>query len=371
MQRQTVSMNPALDAFCRAQFAFTDVVRRAEGAALDAFGLGPDERPYRIVASGPFWRLRDYADRDASPALLIVAAPIKRPYIWDLAPSVSAVRFCLQKGLRLYLLEWTPGSPFHQNNGLDEYADAVSECVAEVSGETRGARPFLIGHSLGGSLAAMFAASAPERVRGLVLLSAPLCFQPEASRFGDALVSLVPLGVSGADPCPGSLLSYMSALASPDAFVWSRLRDAAGSVGDRHALDIHGRVERWALDEVPLPGKLVCQFIDWLYREDRFYRGTLKIDETLVGPFSLSVPTLAVVNTADEVCPLASVEPFIEAMREEDARIVEYPGENGIGLQHLGILIGRQAHARVWPQIISWLESRNPSLTTKEQFGPG
>ena len=62
----------------------------------------------------------------------------------------------------------------------------------------------------------------------------------------------------------------MSALASPGTFIWSRLMDAAFSIADYHALDIHGRVERWALDEVPLPGKLVHQIVEWLYRENRF-----------------------------------------------------------------------------------------------------
>src|SRR5262249_10344381 len=57
-----------------------------------------------------------------------------------------------------------------------------------------------------------------------------------------------------AAPCPGSLLSHMSALASPDTFIWSRMADAVASVADIHAKEIHGRVERWALDEAALPG---------------------------------------------------------------------------------------------------------------------
>jgi poly[(R)-3-hydroxyalkanoate] polymerase subunit PhaC len=52
------------------------------------------------------------------------------------------------------------------------------------------------------------------------------------------------------------------------------------------------------------------------------------------------------------------VLPFIEAMPAESACVLEYPGEIGIGLQHLGILVGRQAYARVWPEIISWLKAR-------------
>jgi polyhydroxyalkanoate synthase len=216
-----------------------------------------------------------------------------------------------------------------------------------------------MGHSLGGTLAAIFGALAPETIRGLVLLGAPLCFQPDESQFRDALVALVPPDISEVDPFPGSLLSHMSALASPNTFVWSRLMDAALSVTDRRAMEIHARIERWALDEVPLPGKLVHQIIEWLYRENRLCRGALKVGNTLIGPAGLSVPTLAVVNVADEVAPMASIKPFLDATPTQDVQIVEYPGELGVCLQHLGILVGRQAHERVWPEIISWLNSHS------------
>ncbi len=56
------------------------------------------------------------------------------------------------------------------------------------------------------------------------------CFGPDKSRFRDALVSLVPPTLSAAEPFPGSLLSQMSALASPSTFIWSRLMDAAWSL---------------------------------------------------------------------------------------------------------------------------------------------
>ena len=151
----------------------------------------------------------------------------------------------------------------------------------------------------------------------------------------------------------------MSALASPATFIWSRLIDALLSATDQQALDIHARVERWALDEVPLPGKLVHQIIDWLYRENRFFSGELKIGETRVGPSSVSVPTLAAVNMIDDVAPLTSVKPFLDAMPAANARIIDYPGEVGVCLQHLSMLVGRRARAQVWPQIISWLRSQS------------
>jgi hypothetical protein len=112
VQQQHAPIDVVLDALRCAQFDLIDVVRRAQGIALGALGLDPDECPYRIIRSAPCWRLRDYADagHDPSPALLIVAAPIKRPYIWDLAPSASAIRCCLRQRLHVYLLEWMPAS---------------------------------------------------------------------------------------------------------------------------------------------------------------------------------------------------------------------------------------------------------------------
>ena len=102
------------------------------------------------------------------------------------------------------------------------------------------------------------------------------------------------------------------------------------------------------------------------YRKNLFCQGALKIGSTLVGPQSVSVPTLAVVNTADDVAPLDAVKPFIDAMPTSDARIIEYPGEIGVCLQNLGILIGREAHAQMWPDITSRIDSHRRSEQRSE-----
>lgn len=358
MRGKTSSFDAAFAALCRGQFMAVDALRQMQGKALGALGLDPEELPYQTADCGRYWRLRDYGGKSDSPPLLIVAAPIKRPYIWDLAPSASAIGHCLQQGLHVYLIEWIPASPSAGNNGLDECVDAISQCAARIAGKQSGAKPFLAGHSLGGTLAAIHSAAAGDGILGLVLFSAPLCFQPEMSRFRDALVSLIPSALSAEEgPFPGSLLSHMSALASPDTFIWSRQADAALSAADPQALEIHARVERWALDEVPVPGKLVHQIVDRLYRHNCFCRGDLKVKGRRLGPAAVTLPTLAVVNTADEIAPPTSVKPFLDAMPTMDVRIIEYAGEVGVGLQHLAILIGRQAHTVVWPEIIAWIWS--------------
>jgi polyhydroxyalkanoate synthase subunit PhaC len=358
MNAQTPPMPALVDTLRLAHFAMMDRLRRAQGNALDALGLGPRECAFQLVSSGPRWRLRAYGGLEAAPSLIMVPAPIKRPYIWDLAPSVSAVRYCLHHGFRVFLLEWMPPDG-DEHADLDSYAgQAVGACVAAASEHANGAVPFLMGHSLGGTLAAIYCALEPRSVKGLVLLGAPLCFEEASSGFRDAVVSMVPADLSEKDVVAGSLLSQVSAAASPHAFLWSRWMDAALSWSDPGAMEMHARIERWTLDEVALSGKLVSEVVRWLYRENRFYHGTLSVLARTVGPGSMRLPTLAIVNTADEVAPLASVVPFINKMPIKDTKIIEYPGEVGVGLQHLGILTGREAYARIWPQIIAWLKGR-------------
>jgi polyhydroxyalkanoate synthase len=340
---------------CRAYFTLFDVLRRGQADVLDALGLGAQQCSYEIADSGPYWRLRDYAVQNKGPSLLVVAAPIKQPYIWDLAPSASAIRYLLKHGLHVHLLEWLPEQPCSENIGLDEYVEAITQCCAKITRAGCG-MPFLIGHSLGGTLAAISTALMAERIKGLILLGTPLCFAPGTSQFRDALVALVPTILSDTARFPGSLLSYIAGLAAPQTFIWSRMMDVVLSAGDDDALVIHGLVERWTLDEMPLPGRAVDQIMRWFYRENRFCAGTLKVGKTFVGPLSLSVPLLAVVNTADEIAPLASIQPCVDAMATRDVRIIEYPGETGVGLQHVGVLLGRKAYAEVWPEIISWLK---------------
>lgn len=339
-----------------AQLALADAVRRTQGDALDALGFGPCGCEHEVVASGPGWRLRAYRGSGGGRPLLIVPAPIKRPYVWDIAPAVSVVRRLLHGGLRVHLLEWTPPASPAERADLDAHIDAIGACAALIAQQAGGGAPILIGHSFGGTLATAFAAAEPRGPAALVLLSAPLCFGERICPFRDVLVALAPASPSEREPVAGSMLTLASVLASPQTFVWSRLADLFASLADPEGFETHLRVTRWALDEVPLPAQLTNQILGWLYGEDRFYRGTLPLKGRIVGPGDLSTPTLAAAVAADEIAPSRAVAPFLDAAPAR-SRLIEYPGETGVGLQHLALLVGREAQRRVWPEIIAWIEA--------------
>ncbi len=292
-------------------------------------------------------------------------APIKRPYVWDLVPGASAVRKCVEGGLRVYLMHWELPGERERGFGLAEYADRlVLDCLQAIEGQTAEPSAFLAGHSLGGTFSAIFSALHPKRVRGIVLLEAPLRFGPDVSVFGP-VVAAAPRGqllTRALGNVPGTFLTAASFLTAPGTFGLSRWIDRLRSLSDLEALQTHLRVERWTLDEMPLPERLFEEVIEHLYREDRFMLGTLTVNGRPALPGLVDTPLLSVVDPRSTIVPPAAVLPFHDAARSPDTKILWYRGDVGVSLQHVGILVGRNAHEHLWPEIIRWIHSHGESL---------
>lgn len=332
-------------------FESLDAARRMQGLALDALGMGPRESPYETIFRNAGANLRRYGTgKERGPAAVIVPAPIKRPYIWDLAPEASAVRRLLAADARVYLLDWQPtAEPF----GLADYADRLIREALDAAGIDRAV---LLAHSLGGLFAAIFAALHPDRVRGLALLASPLHFERGVGIFG-AMASALGAQALPAS-VPGSFLGSASFRAEPVTFSWDRLADFAASLGAPEALATHLRVERWALDEFPLPGRLLAELAERIAREDAFVRGTLSVGGRRAAPSAVTAPLLCVIDRRCRIVPPAAVLPFYEGAGSADKTLLRYEGDVGVSLQHVGPLVGRQAHARLWPRIARWVRLR-------------
>jgi polyhydroxyalkanoate synthase len=340
-----------------------DQTRRWQGRLLDTVGLGPQETAHRVMLAESGFYLKAYVDRQAKgPVLLMIPAPIKRAYIWDLAPHASAVQRCLSHGIRVYLIDWKTPIAKQQEAGLAEYANRfIVKALEAVAAETGQQRAFVAGHSLGGTFCAIFAALHPQRVQGLILLEAPVRFAQYAGAFAP-LVSVAPRAESithALGNVPGTFLNQMAYLASPTTFGLARWADWLVSLPDAEAVQTHLRVERWTLDEFPLPGRLFEELVEALYREDRFMGGSLMINGLTVAAEEVRAPLLSIVNRRSSVAPPESVLPFHEVVHSPDRQVLWYEGDKGVALQHVGVLVGKNAHQHLWPAIIDWVFGHN------------
>jgi polyhydroxyalkanoate synthase subunit PhaC len=307
---------------------------------------------------------------DAVP-ILLVPAPIKQPYIWDLLPRISVVRRCLEAGLRVYLAAWPAPEPGRRDGGLAEYADQfLAACLRVIAAESRQPRPFLVGHSLGGTLAALFASLHPERVGGLVLLEAPLKFGHDAGAFAPLLAASPPAGAIVAElgGVAGSFLDAVAVAAAPESLLWWPWRDAVASFGNADATIAHLLVRRWTLDDVPLSARLFEEVADQLYRADAFAQGTLRIGgRPALSARLANLPVAAVVDPESRLVPSAAALALLPTAKQ-----FHYAGETGICLRHVGVLVGRQAHVELWPRLTEWIgRQAHPRGRSRPHQGAG
>jgi len=157
------------------------------------------------------------------------------------------------------------------------------------------------------------------------------------------------------DNVPGSFLTMFSAAVAPMEFGWSRWADWWQSLPSPLLQRIHGLIERWTLDEVPLARRAFLDIVGQLYRENRFTRGTLTVGGRRSLPRAIACPVLAVVDPQCGIAPPAAVEPFLEKAGSGRKQIMWYEEEPGVAIQHLGTLVGPEAHRHLWPAMLSWM----------------
>lgn len=332
-------------------FQQLDHFRRFQGQALDRLGLGPVESPFSVIHEQPGLRVREYGcgTADAAP-LLIVPAPIKRPYIWDLAPERSVVQQALAHRAGVYMVEWEePAASFAP--GLADYAGPMlAGCVDAILARTGADKVILAGHSLGGIFSAIHSAYRPERTAALVLVDVPLHFAPAAN-------GAAPEGQNGmAIPAciPGSMLSAGTARAAPYSFCTRRFLDRMASLPSHEKSLSHWRVERWTLDELPMSGKLF-EDLGHLRANNSFMRGELAVGGKMLGPQLVQAPLFGIYEPEGGFVPAAAVLEFCRAAGSAAKELAPYNGDVGVALQHVGPLVGDSAHREIWPRVFHWL----------------
>ncbi len=330
-----------------------DRLRRAMGEWVERRGWGPVETRSEVIHAAPGFRVRAYGGE--GPPVVLVPAPIKRAYIWDLVPGRSVVVRLKGEGCRVYLLEWL--DPVDDRAGLGDYAERmIGECVDVVVADAGTPRVFLAGHSLGGLFTAIYAALHPERVQGLILVGATLDFAPDRH----VLTALVRWGLPSGQTLrrlPGTVLTAATVAAAPLSIGVTAWLDRLTSSTNAEAASILRRVERWSLDEMAFPEALAADVVARLYRENAFAAGTLVVNGRSVRPAQITAPLLAIADPRCALAPLASVVPVLRKAASRDVEVWRYAGDRGVLMQHAGMLVGHSAHRTVWPQVAGWIRA--------------
>jgi polyhydroxyalkanoate synthase len=110
--------------------------------ARDRFVLGKNiaNTPGKVVFSNEVLELIQYQPRTrqvSARPLLMVSAMINKYYALDLSPERSFIRYCLDRGLQVFVVSWANPQREQAHWGIETYALAVHEAMAVVKSISR------------------------------------------------------------------------------------------------------------------------------------------------------------------------------------------------------------------------------------------
>jgi len=283
-----------------------------EGVRIMAFGgkIPTGTTPRDVIYTRnktTLYRYRSNNRRHATP-ILFVYALINRPYIFDLRPESSFVKFLLEQGYDVFLIDWgTPGWE-DRNMDFDDYVGEHLPLCVERMLRASGAESYtLFGYCMGGTMAAMYAALHPEHLRNLVCLTAPFefsdtglygiwledrHFDPErlAEGFGNIPGDLIDAGNMMLRP----VVNYVGS----NVTMWDRLL-AGKDMTSFLALN------KWVKDGVAFPGAAFVQWITQFYQQNLLIKGEVTVKGEPVDLSRITVPLLNIAGEKDHTVPWA------------------------------------------------------------------
>ena len=335
-----------------AQAAFA---RLMHGKEPIHFVAGP-ATAHQVLEEGPLARILHYpcAKPGAGKPILVVASLINRYYVMDLLPELSVIAQLARRGFDVYVLDWKSPGPDGPQLGFEDYVDGViADAATKVMARHAGAPPTMLGYCMGGTVAAMFAARHPAKLKSLTLLGTPIEFRLSGALHGltDRRRFDVDLLMDILGNMPPVMMQSGFKLLNPFDVV-NKMITLVKDGGDAERVRHFVALEAWLDDNIAFPGGVYREYIRTLYQDDRLSAGTMRIGGTAVDLRKLTAPLLNVIALRDHICAPPAARALMPLVGSQDKEALEF--DTG----HLGLTTSRRSLAELWPRIADWMEKR-------------
>jgi len=261
----------------------------------------------------------DSGERKGDP-LLLVYSIINRPYILDLVPGYSFVEHLLSQGLDVYLIDWGETEPGDRTTTLDSYVDPViRSCVGAIKDRTGAERVSLFGHCIGGNMALLYASLYPEDVARVLTLTTPITAGEGGvvALWTDRDLFPVDTVVETFGHMPAKLIRYTFIALKPyyEVLKWKMYIE---NIHDDAVIDFFHVVDRWANDNVDLPGEVFRKFVVEVFHEDRFRRGETRINGRVADIGAVTCPVYNLAASKDWIVPPASTSVLADSVGSDE-----------------------------------------------------
>jgi polyhydroxyalkanoate synthase len=316
--------------------------------------------PFDVVHTHGKLQVRRYRPVDIAPRyplpVLCVPPLMVKPFIFDLFPGRSLVRFLLDRGFDVYLLDFGEPDAADAYVTLDDYVLDWLPTACRVVRETSGSRELsTLGYCMGGLFVLMALGVRRDLgVRNLVTIGAPLDVSKMGlfawmAKMAGGQVEFLSRRIGNV---PGGLSSTVFRLLTPAKNV-TRYADLFLNMWDREYVNGFDAMNRWVSEFIDYPQGAFLQFVHDFMQKNELVQGKMRFGGKVADLERVRVNLLAFAGRTDAIAPVAAVRAQLDALGSSDTTFRVVPGG------HMGVFAGHSAPRHVWQPAAEWLASRS------------
>jgi polyhydroxyalkanoate synthase len=291
--------------------------------------------------------------------LLLVPPLMVRPYIYDLRPDHSMVRFFRRAGFDVYMVDFGVAERADRETRLDDYVlDYLPKAIAAVRKRQGENDITLFGWCMGAIFSLLYTAAHQDAgVRNIVSIAAPIDFAKmglltHLARLGHDQVQFLADRIGNV---PGFLNSQALKMLAP-VKRFTRYADLFINLYDDEWVKGYDAMSTWANDFIAYPQAAFKQFMSEVMVENKLMQG-LELGGRKADLKKVGCSLLAFAGREDTIATPASARAIVEATSPRDHEYHEVHGG------HIGVVVGGRAPKEVWTPTVEWLRPRSLRAT--------
>ncbi|MCY4266248.1 MAG: alpha/beta fold hydrolase [Gammaproteobacteria bacterium] len=288
--------------------------------------------------------------------ILIIMSPVAKGYILDLAKGQSFVEYFLNRGHDVYMLDWRAPRANQSQLSLANYVqDLLGNCVNQVVEDAGEPDVTLVGYCMGGLLSLCYTAlNSGGPVKNLACFTTPINSDGMTlhQRWVRSKSFDIDLLIDELGNIPSELINASMQALRPLQRNANQL-SLLNNVQNDDFVKASMRFERWANDQIPLPGVMARDWTNDFLRDNLLVRNKLILGGKRVDFGGITVPFLHVAASFDHIIPEAASRDLINLVSSEDKDEIVVRGG------HVSLVAGGNAMYRLWPKLDEWVSARS------------
>lgn len=316
--------------------------------------------PYDVVYERDKLQVRRYHAGSVKPRyqlpVLLVPPLMVKPFIFDLYPGRSLVATLLQRGFRVYLVDFGEPDDADSYVTLDHYVlDWMPTACAEVKRDAGTSELSLVGYCMGGLFGLMhIAANDDASVRNIVTIGAPLDASKMgllawAAKYGGSQVEFIAKQIGNV---PGGLSSTAFRLLTPMRN-FTRYADLFMNLWNEEYVNGFDAMNQWVGQFIDYPQAAFLQFTREFMLHNKLVKGKMTFGDRVADLRRVKANLLAFAGSSDSIAPVAAARAIDKVVHSTDKTFKVVPGG------HMGVFAGSTAPSHVWEPTADWLAPRS------------